>query len=182
MDQNTVVRKLRQWLCENRWHESLTVHHDLASWGQGGESEQSALYLGEKKRGLGRAGRICLPDILARRDDTRTVDLIVEVDFRMDLRPKDLVGLLLTPTLADNHTPSYLYGASNQYSLRDTVVVAVIALCAVERGQGLAEEMYRRFHLSQCGVRELCVCDGATEQEVEAKFTQVIRSRFGGNA
>lgn len=181
VDHNTVVRKLRQWLCENKWHESLTIHHDLASWGQAGESEQNALYLGEKKRGLGRAGRICLPDILARRDDTHTVDLIVEVDLNTDLRPKDLVGLLLTPALADNHTPSYIYGVRNQYSLRDTVVIAVTARSNVARGQDLAEEMYRRFHLSELGVRELCVCNGATEEEVEARFTQVIRSRFGGN-
>jgi hypothetical protein len=181
MDQNTVVRKLRQWLCANKWHESLTIHHDLASWGQTGESEQSALYLGEKERGLGRAGRICLPDILARRDDIHTLDLIVEVDLNTDLRPKDLVGLLLTPALADNHTPSYRYGVCNQYLLRDTVVIAVTALNALARGQDLAEAMYRRFHLSELGVRELCVCTGATEEEVEARFTQVIRRRFGGN-
>ncbi|MEX2262343.1 MAG: hypothetical protein WD696_10345 [Bryobacteraceae bacterium] len=158
MDQNTVVRKLRQWLCENKWHPSLAILHDLASWGLSGESEQSALYLGEKKRGLGHASRICLPDILVRREDTRSVDLIVEVDLNAELRPKDLVGLLLTPALAENHTPSYRYGVRSQYLLRDTVVIAVTALTAVERGQDVAEAMYRKFHLSELGIRGLCVC------------------------
>ncbi len=72
--------------------------------------------MGEKEKGRGRQTQVAQADILVRREDCRTVELVVEVEFRKnkngDLvapRPKDLIGLLLAPVAADNYTPSNTY-------------------------------------------------------------------------
>lgn len=131
MDQTTIVRNLSAWLRATLWHPSLTVLHDLASWGVRGESARGAFYIGQKERGRGRFAQIAQADILVRRDDVRTVELAVEVDFRRNRQrgtleapsPKTLTGLLLTPTAADCYTPSNEY--RNPYALRDTVIAVV---------------------------------------------------------
>ena len=133
----------------------------------------------EKKRGSGRATRVCLPDILVTREDTRTIELIVEVDLTTNLVPKKLVGLLLTPALADYYTPSLQYGAHNSYRLRETVIVSVTALTAAQRGQDLSEAIYRKFRLYDLGVRHISVCNGATEGDIETKFARLIQTQFG---
>jgi hypothetical protein len=86
------------------------------------EPARSALYGRERERTWA-ATQVAQADILVRRDDCRTVELVVEVEFRKnkngDLvapRPKDLIGLLLAPAAADNHTPSNEY--LNRYELR----------------------------------------------------------------
>ena len=84
-----------------------------------------AQFTTEKEKGRGRQTQVAQADILVRREDCRTVELVVEVEFRKnkngDLvapRPKDLIGLLLAPVAADNYTPSNKY--LNRYELRDS--------------------------------------------------------------
>jgi hypothetical protein len=125
MEQTSIVRNLATWITANPWHPLLTVLYDLCSYGVPGESQRGALYMGEKEKGRGRQTQVAQADILVRREDRRTVELVVEVEFRKnknsDLvapRPKDLIGLLLAPVAADNYTPSNKY--LNRYKLRDT--------------------------------------------------------------
>jgi hypothetical protein len=42
----------------------------------------------------------------------------------------------------------------------------------------LARELFTRFHVGDRSVRELRVCDGATEGEVKGSFQEMIRTRF----
>jgi glycerol dehydrogenase-like iron-containing ADH family enzyme len=79
----------------------------------------------------------------------------VEVEFRKnkngDLvapRPKDLIGLLLAPAAADNHTPSNEY--LNRYELRHAVVVVVAAYAmrayiVVAVGPGKSRDVARQI-------------------------------------
>jgi hypothetical protein len=146
--------------------------------------------MGEKERGRGRLSQAVQADILVRREDTQTVELVVEVDFRKtkngDLvapHPKDLTGLLLTPTAADCHTPSN--ECRPRYELRDTVIVVVTAYATAQLlpyDRVFAGELFQRFHVAERGVRELCICGGATQEEVESSFQELLRSRFFGDA
>jgi hypothetical protein len=129
--------------------------------------------------------QVAQADILVRREDCRTVELIVEVDFQITRnglaapRPKDLAGLLLTPAAADHHTPSYKY--ENKYELRNTVIVVVTAYDTNEKLQAdreFASKLFQRFHVEERGVRELCVCGGATQEDVEKCYQELLRSRF----
>lgn len=123
---------------------------------------------------------------LARRDDIRTVELAVEVDFYVDgkgryvaPRPKDITGLLLTPAGAVCHTPSRKY--RSPYSPGEMVIAFVSAypsLQELEDDRAFARELFTRFHVAERGVRELCVCGGATEAEVEESFKEMVRTRF----
>jgi hypothetical protein len=172
---------LRQTAC----HPSWTVLHDLCSYGAPGECKRCALYLFDKAPGSGRRDQIAQADILIRREDTLTVELIVEVDFRKDRsgsfvapRPKDLTGLLLTLAAANCHTPS---NDCTPYRLQETVVVVVSAystLAALQNDQRYACELFSRFHVAERGVRELCVCGGPTQEAVERSFQELIRARF----
>jgi hypothetical protein len=146
--------------------------------------------MGEKEKGRGRQTQVAQADILVRREDCRTVELVVEVDFRKNKngdpvapRPKDLLGLLLTPAAADNHTPSNDY--LNRYEFRDTLIVVVTAYATEQQLQAdreFASELFERFHVAERGVRELCVCGGATQAEVEGCFQELLRSRFFGGS
>jgi hypothetical protein len=186
MEQTSIIRNLARWLTANLWHESLTVLYDLCSYGVPGESQRGALYTGEKERGRGRRTQLVQADILVRREDTMTVELVVEVDFRKtksgDLvapRPKDLTGLLLAPAAADCHTPSNEY--RRRYKLRDTIILVVSAYATAQQlqdDQAFADELFRRFHVAECGVREFCICGGATQEEVEGCCEKLLRSRF----
>jgi hypothetical protein len=94
-------------------------------------------------------------------------------------RPKDLTGLFLTSAVADIHAPSNEYG--NRYELCDTIIVVVTAYPNAEllqHDQNFANELFRRFHVAERGVRELCVCGGATQDEIEHSFRKLLRSRF----
>jgi hypothetical protein len=42
----------------------------------------------------------------------------------------------------------------------------------------LARELFTRFHVGDRSVRELRVCDGATEGEMKGSFQEMIRTRF----
>jgi hypothetical protein len=64
MDQTTIVRNLSAWLRATLWHPSVTVLHDLASWGVRGESVRGAFYIGRKERGRGRFAQVAQADIL----------------------------------------------------------------------------------------------------------------------
>jgi len=186
MEQTSIVRNLARWINENKWRPSLTVLYDLCSYGNPGESQRGALYMGEKQKGRGRRTQVAQADILVRREDSHTVELVVEVEFRKTKsgeaiapRPKDLTGLLLAPAAADNHTPSYEY--RNRYELRDTLIVVVTAYAThqmLQEDRQFANKLFHRFHVAECGVRELCVCGGATQQEVEDCFRELVRSRF----
>lgn len=186
MDQTSVIRNLAGWLTANKWNPSLTVLRDLCSYGVAGESRRGALYIGEKERGLGRRRQVAQPDILVRREDTRTVELVVEVDFRKTKsgelvapRPKDLTGLLLTAAAADNHTPSDEYRST--YELRDTIIVVVTAYATdrlLHYDQEFAKELFQRFQVVERGVRELCICGGPTQEEIEVGFQELMRNRF----
>ncbi len=186
MDQNTVVRNLAGWLQANRWHPSLETIYDLGNNGLPGESEHGAFYLWEKARGTGRRYQISRVDILARRNDIRTAELAVEVDFYKDdegrdraPRPKEITGLLLAPAASLCHTPSRRYRCP--YTLRDAVIAVVSAYPTrqeLEYDRELARELFKRFHVVERGVRELCVCGGGTEAEVEASFQEMVRTRF----
>jgi hypothetical protein len=164
----------------------MSVLYDLCSNGVPGESKRGALYIGEKKRGQGRRSQVAQADILVRREDTRTIELVVEVDFKRkrngDLaapRPKDVTGLLLTPAAADNHTPSDKY--RDPYRLQDTVITVISAyptLQALEDDRAFARELFTRYHVAERGVRELVVCGGAIQGHVEESFKEMIRTRF----
>jgi hypothetical protein len=190
MDQNTVVRNLAGWLQANRWHPSLKVLYDLASYGVHGESKRGAFYMGEKSPGQGRRTQVAQTDILVTCVDTRTIELSVEVDFRRKRdgtlaapSPKTKTGLLLTPAAADCYTPSNEY--RNPYTFRDTVIAVVTAYPtrqALEDDRAFARELFTRFHVAERGVRELCVCGGATEAEIERSFQEMVRTRFWAKA
>jgi hypothetical protein len=186
MEQNTVVRNLAGSLKANRWNPSLEVIYDLGNNGRRGENEHGAFYLWDKVRRTGRRDQTARVDILARRDDIRTVELSVEVAFCMDRygryvapRPKDVTGLLLAPAAAFCHARSNEY--RKPYALRDTVIAVVTSYPtpeALQDDRAYARELFTRFHVAERGVRELCVCGGATEAEVEASFQEMVRTRF----
>jgi hypothetical protein len=186
MEQTSIIRNLARWLSANPWNPSLTVLYDLCSYGVAGESQRCALYMGEKERGLGRRTQVAQADILVRREDTRTVELVVEVDFRkarsgrpVAPRPKDLTGLLLAAAAADNHTPSNEYEST--YKLHDTIIVVVTAYDTdrlLHYDREFANELFQRFHVAERGVRELCICGGPSQEEVEVGFQELVRSRF----
>jgi hypothetical protein len=186
MEQASVVRNLAGWVKANRWNSSLTVLYDLCSYGIQGESKRCALYMGEKEKGRGRRTQVTQADILVLREDSFTVELVVEVDFRKtrngDLvapRPKDLTGLLLATAAADNYTPSNDY--RTRYEFRDTLIVVVTVYATdqlLQEDQEFANKLFRKFHVAECGVREFCVCGGATQEEVESCFRELLRSRF----
>jgi len=80
------------------------------------------------------------------------------------------------------YTPSNDYG--NAYQLRDTIIIVVSACVTpdqLERYQTLAETLFRKFRLSELGVRELAFCGGSTNEEAESSFQTLIRSRFFPN-
>ena len=186
VDQNTVVRNLAGWLQDNRWLPSLTVIYDLGNNGLPGESEHGAFYLWDKVPGTGRRNQISWVDILVRRDDVRTVELAVEVDFYKDdecrdraPRPKEIAGLLLAPAAAFCHARSR--ENRNPYALKDTVIAVVSAYTTLRElgdDRELARELFTRFHVAERGVRELCLCGGATQEEVEESFKEMVRTRF----
>jgi hypothetical protein len=186
MEQTSLIRNLARWLSANPWKPSLTVLYDLCSYGVAGESQRGALYMGQKERGLGRRTQVAQADILVRREDTRTVDLIVEVDFRKTKggrlvapRPKDLTGLLMAAAAADNHTPSNEY--RSKYELHDTIIVVVTAYASerlLNYDQEFATQLFRRFHVAERGVRELCICGGPTQEDTEVGFQELMRNRF----
>jgi len=186
MDQTSIVRNLACWLDANKWNPSLALVYDLCSYGVAGESHRGALYMGAKERGLGRRTQVAQPDILVRREDIRTVELVVEVDFGgrksgqlVAPSPKRLTGLFLAAAAADNHTPSNKY--NDEYKLHDTIIVVVTAY-ATEKlrqyDQEFADELFRRFHVAERGVRELCICGGPTQEHIECSFQELTRSRF----
>jgi hypothetical protein len=186
MEQTSTVRNLAGWLKANPWNPALTILYDLSSYGVKGESKRGALYLGEKERGRGRCTQVAQADILVRRENTRTVELIVEVDFRKTKHdaqaapsPKNLVGLLLAAAAADNHTPSDEY--EKTYKLHDTMIVVVTAYDTdqlLHDDQEFASELFERFHVAQRGVRALCICGGPTQEEIEVGFQALIRNQF----
>jgi hypothetical protein len=147
MEQTSIVRNLATWITANPWHPLLTVLYDLCSYGV----QRGALYMGEREKGRGRQTQVAQTDILVRREDCRTVELVVELDFRKnkngDLvapRPKDLIGLLLAPAAADNYTPS------NKYRLRDAIIVvgtayAMRAYIVVAVGPGKSRDVARQI-------------------------------------
>jgi hypothetical protein len=190
MDQTSIIRSLARWLSDNPWNPFLTVLYDLCSYGVAGESQRGALYIGEKERGRGRHTQVAQADILVRREDTRTVELIVEVDFRKTKgdklvapRPKDLTGLLLAPASADNHTPSNEY--RSRYEIRDTTIVVVTAYATdrlLQNDREFANELFRRFRVGERGIRELCICGGSTSEETEAGFRELVRNQFFSRA
>ena len=171
--QTNLVRNLYRWLVANPWHESLTIKYDLNSYGNCGESHRSPLYIGEKKRGEGREVQVSQPDIVALREDTQTVDLIVEVEA-LPKKPKDFYGLLASAIFADNHTPSYEYGSNSRYTYRETLIV-LVTLRSGEDAERVAETMRRKVPLAALGIRGVCVCGG---EEAEARFQELIRSQF----
>lgn len=184
--QTSVIRNLAEWLSANRWHPSLTVFYDLCSQGMPGESHRAPLYMNGKERGRGRETQIAQPDILVRHETAHTVELIVEVDFRTNRNgcleaphPKGLTGLFLTSAAADIHAPSNDYRTT--YELRNTLIVVVTAYSNSDRlrhDQNFANELFRRFHVAERGVRELCICGGATQDEIEYSFQESMRTKF----
>lgn len=67
------------------------------------------------------------------------------------------------------------------YALKDTVITVVSVYHTLEELEddcAFARELFTRFHVAERGVRELCVCGGATQAEVDASFKEMVRTRF----
>ena len=39
--------------------------------------------------------------------------------------------------------------------------------------------MYRKFRLCDLGIRNISMCNGATEEEIETEFARLIQTQFG---
>ncbi len=99
MGQERTIQLLHDWLLQNRWSHCLRVKCYHTESG-----EELALFAGPKERGKARGCRVAETDILAFREDSRTVDLIVEVDLRPNPTPKRAISNLLPVLIADNYT------------------------------------------------------------------------------
>lgn len=89
MNQQKVIEALFGWLQTNRWCNSLRVR-----WGHVTKARVTlGLYLGPKIPGHGHADQIAQVDILVTNEESRTVELAVEVDPNPN--PKKLLGDVL---------------------------------------------------------------------------------------
>ena len=177
MTQTDLVRNLYRGLLQDKWHKSLTIGYDLTNNGYRGESRKMPLYLGEKKPRQGRRVQTAQPDILARREDTRTVDLIVEVETGQ-MPPKHYYALFGAAVFADNHTPSYETGSKGRYTYLNTLIV-VVTLQDREDAELVAESIRQKVSLADLGISDLCVCGGPSGEKAEAEFQELIRGRLG---
>jgi len=65
--------------------------------------------------------------------------------------------------------------------MNSEVIVVVTAYATdqqLKADREFASKLFQRFHVAERGVRELCVCGGATQEEVEGCFQEPLRSRF----
>ena len=176
MGQERTIQLLHDWLLQNRWSHCLEVKCDHTESG-----EELALFAGPKERGKGRGCRVAETDILAFREDSRTVDLIVEVDLRPNPTPKRAISNLLPVLIADNYTPSYLF---RSYKFDQTLVVYLFLLDVANRSQKKAQfeligqRIRHQFDLPALGIRDFRLCYGRTEDEAVASFQRTVQSYF----
>src|SRR6202021_2202578 len=127
--------------------------------------ETLGLYIGEKRKSSGRSSQIVQVDILVCNEDKRTVELIIEV--QPNPNPKGMVSQILPVLLADNYTPSSIYG--NSYAIRDTLVIVVtetsgkVGSQKEEKLQTIRNAICSKFDLSHLGVRNIHICSGQNQ-------------------
>jgi hypothetical protein len=103
MNQLRVIEDIFHSLKECLWSQSLTVRCDhVTEW-----REELALFIGSKTFGRGRRSRIAEVDIIVCNEETKAVELIIEVD--PNCVPKKLMGNLMSVLLADTYSPSNSY-------------------------------------------------------------------------
>jgi hypothetical protein len=178
MKQEEAIEILLNWLLQNRWSDYLKIKCDHIASG-----EELPLFIGPKRRRKGQGCRVSETDILAFREDTRTVDLIVEVDLLPNPTPKRVFSNLMPALIADNYTPSYLF---TPYKLERTLVACVFVLDGPERSQKkvqfqhIEERIQSRFDLPAFGIRDIRLCHGQTVEEALASFQSLVRTYFLG--
>ncbi len=175
MDQDRVIEMLYRWLGENRRSDAIRVRCDHATE----DKETSGLYIGPKLRGQGRRAQIAQVDLLVCNDDTRTVELIVEVDKNPN--PKKALGDILPVLIADNYTPSNNY---TPYRIDGTLVIYVTALSGNAGSQKAAQyerieqAIHSKLDLGRLGVKGVRLCYGRTEEEAIQSCKEIIASEY----
>ncbi|MGH9794102.1 MAG: hypothetical protein ACRD5G_04960 [Candidatus Acidiferrales bacterium] len=175
MNQYTVIEGLCRWLQENRWSKSLRVRCDHVTEAR----ETLGLYLGPKMARKGRSNQIAQVDVLVCNEESRTVELIVEVDPNPN--PKKLLGDICSVFMADNYTESK---SSACYKIDDTLVVFVTLLREKASSQkaeqfvGIEQALNTRLDLSRVGVRKVRLCYGSSEDQALARCCNVITREF----
>lgn len=175
MDQYRVIEMLYRWLGENRRSDAIRVKCDHVTEAK----ETLGLYIGPKLPGQGRRAQIAQVDLLVCNDDTRTVELIVEVD--KDPNPKKALGDILSVLIADNYTPSNSY---TPYRIDGTLVIYVTAFSGRAGSQKAAQyerieqAVHSKLDLERLGVKSVRLCYGRTEEEAVRNCQEIIVSEL----
>jgi hypothetical protein len=186
LNQYRLTQQLVTWLKGNPWKSDLRVRYDGSkSSPYTPDAEHCSLYIGEKKQDKGRRTQIAQVDILVE-GPNKTVELLVEIE--PDHSPKKVLGDVLPVLLAENFTPSKLYGAENQRLIKQAVFLFVTVVPDKGGSQKrtqldqLERAIHSRMDFSKLPMRTVRFCVGDSEASALNRFKEVVQEEFGATS
>ena len=180
MDQCRVTNELVNWMRSFPWKPKNNVRYDGRSMNpHTPDAETCALYIGPKLKGKGRTAQIAQVDILVDDEETKTVDLLIEVE--PENSPKKILGEVLPALLADHYTPSNLYGTPHQRQIRDAVFLFVTVVPDKDGSQKrlqleqLEQSIIEKLDFHTLNVRTIRFCVGSSESDAIHRCKTAIR-------
>ena len=142
---------------------------------------ETTVYIGEKRKDEGRSAQVAQVDVLV--EESKTVELLVEVE--PDHSPKKILGEVLPALIAENYTPSLLYGKENERPIKQAVFLFVTVVPAKEGSQKkaqleqLEQAIRSRLDFSKLAVRTVRFCVGESEDSAFDRFIAAVQEEFG---
>jgi hypothetical protein len=183
MDQRRATKAIVDWINANLWKPNIKVRcGGRKADPNTPNAENCSLYMGPKLRGQGRTGQIAQVDILVEDGETKTVELMIEVEPVNE--PKKILGEMLPALLAESYTPSILDGPLNERKIRDAVFLFVTVLPDNPKSQKpsqlnrLEQFIIERLEFKKLNVRSIKFCIGNTEEDAVHKCNEQIKAFF----
>ena len=180
MDQCRVTNELVTWMRLYPWKPKNNVRYDGSRKNpHTPDAETCGLYIGPKLKGKGRTVQIAQVDILVEDSETKTVDLLIEVE--PENSPKKILGAMLPALLADHYTPSNLCGIPNQRQIRDAVFLFVTVVLDRDGSQKrlqleqLEQSIIKKLDFHTLNVRTIRFCVGTSEGDAIDRCKVAIR-------